>query len=152
MHIEFHPISSLSFSLSRYIHLLRTSTLSYPQYPNTPHKTRQNVLLTDFHQHADINNLAVYLAVDLLKSGRKVLVSDADVTWMQNPMPFLQGAGLRRDFIGMLAPTWKANGPVNTGLVYINPTRKSVILMETIENATIIKGNSDQVLWNQVIR
>jgi hypothetical protein len=50
--------------------------------------------------HADINNVALFLMHDVARLGYHAFVQDADVAWLKDPRPFLQHAIKRRDFIG----------------------------------------------------
>jgi len=102
--------------------------------------------------HADINNVALFLMRDTAKLGYQVFVQDADVAWLQDPRPFLRHAIERRDFIAMLAPFWTSMGPVNTGFIYIAPTQPMLVFLESMENAAEVKDTSDQRLWNTVLR
>jgi len=102
--------------------------------------------------HADINNVMLFLMVDLVEMGYHVLVHDADVAWIKDPRPFLLDASRRRDFIGMLAPFWTSMGPVNTGFLFLAPTRQLWVFLKSMENAAVVKGTSDQRLWNHVLR
>jgi len=65
--------------------------------------------------HADINNVALFMMNDLVELGFHVFVHDADVAWIRDPFPFFKNSIRRRDFLGMLAPFWNSMGPVNTG-------------------------------------
>lgn len=102
--------------------------------------------------HADINNLALFAMNDLTALGFQVFVHDADIAWLQNPFPFFESAIQRRDFIGMLAPFWTSMGPVNTGLLFLAPTLQTKVFLKSMENAAIVKGTSDQKLWNAILR
>jgi hypothetical protein len=102
--------------------------------------------------HADINNVMLFLMNDLVSMGYHVLVHDADIAWLKDPRPFLVNSSRRRDFIAMLAPFWTSMGPVNTGFLFLAPTRQLWVFLKSMENAAIIKGTSDQKLWNHVLR
>lgn len=102
--------------------------------------------------HADINNIALFAMSDLTSLGFNVFVHDADIAWLRDPFPFFRQAGKRRDFIGMLAPFWTSMGPVNTGLLYLRPTTQTKVFLKSMENAAIVKGTSDQRLWNAILR
>lgn len=52
----------------------------------------------------------------------------------------------------MYSPRHDSYGYMNSGFLYILPTRKSKILMKTLENLTFLKKGSDQILWNSVLR
>jgi len=102
--------------------------------------------------HADINNLLLLATVDIVDLGYYTLLHDVDMVWNRNPVPYLMSVIQRRDFVAMLAPRYDAQGPVNSGFVFINPTKKSRMLMKTLENLSGLKRKRDQILWNSVIR
>jgi hypothetical protein len=102
--------------------------------------------------HADINNIMLFLMNDLISMGYHVLVHDADIAWLKDPRPFLLQSSRRRDFIAMLAPFWTSMGPVNTGFLFLAPTQQLWVFLKSMENAAIIKGTSDQKLWNHILR
>lgn len=54
----------------------------------------------------------------------------------------------------MAAPSrrWDSKGPMNSGFIYIKPTRVSKIFLKTLENMCAIKEQSDQLLWNTALR
>lgn len=77
---------------------------------------------------------------------------DVDFVFLKDVFPFLQRAAARRDILGMYSPRHDAYGYYNSGFLYIIPTRKSKIFMKTLENLTLLKRTSDQVIWNTLIR
>lgn len=52
----------------------------------------------------------------------------------------------------MLSPYWEPKGVMNTGFIYFNPTFKTKIFLQTMENIAGVKMYFDQDLWNTVLR
>lgn len=102
--------------------------------------------------HADINNFLLLATVDIVDLGFNTLLHDVDIAWKANPFPYLEKAVVRRDFLAMEAPRSGALGPVNSGFVFIRPTKRSKVLLHTLENLAALKRKQDQVLWNSVIK
>lgn len=84
--------------------------------------------------------------------GYKTLLHDVDIAWKSNPLPYLVEAVKRRDFVAMEAPRKGAQGPINSGFVFINPTIRSKVLLQSMENLAGLKKKQDQILWNTVIK
>lgn len=102
--------------------------------------------------HSDINNIVLLAANELVQGGYQVIIHDVDIVWKKDVRSWLKRAGKRRDLLGMIAPYWDVKGVVNSGFVYIRPTTKGKILMQSLENLAPLKQNSDQELWNTVLR
>ena len=102
--------------------------------------------------HSDINTLLMFATIDLVRLGYYTLLQDVDMSWAADPREYLMNAVKTRDLVAMIAPRGDAHGPINSGFIFIAPTQKSTVLMDTLENLGALKGNSDQVLWNSVIR
>jgi hypothetical protein len=43
-------------------------------------------------------------------------------------------------------------GPINTGFLYFSPTFQMKIFLKTMENIAMVKGTSDQKLFNHLLR
>ncbi len=43
-------------------------------------------------------------------------------------------------------------GPLNSGFIYIQPTLISKAVLGTLENTCAIKSQSDQLIWNSLLR
>ena len=102
--------------------------------------------------HSDINTLLMLATIDFVRMGYFTLLQDVDMSWAADPREYLMSAVKSRDLVAMIAPRGDAHGPINSGFIFIAPSQKSRILMDTLENLGALKGNSDQVLWNSVMR
>ena len=102
--------------------------------------------------HSAINNVVLLAASELVQAGYEILLHDVDIVWKKDVRPWLASAGRRRDLLGMIAPYWNAKGVINSGFIYVRPTSMSKLLMQSLENVAPLKSNSDQELWNIVIR
>jgi len=72
--------------------------------------------------------------------------------FLGNPFPFLEKSIKRRDMLVMYSPRQDQLGPINSGFIYFSPTKKSKILLRSYENVCLIKRQSDQQLWNHLLR
>jgi len=103
--------------------------------------------------HADINNVLLIVANDVLSGLRhNIILHDVDIAWITDIREYLVNAGKRRDILGMSAPFWKAKGGVNTGFVYLRYNERTTIFMETLKNIAAVKKDSDQELFNIMLR
>ena len=84
--------------------------------------------------------------------GHHVLMVDVDIAWIRDPRLWLANDALSADVLAMVAARWDAQGTANTGMVFMRSNRRTKLLMESIVNLFPIKGWSDQVLFNQVLR
>lgn len=102
--------------------------------------------------HAAINHIILFTVNDLVQKGYEVIMQDVDVVWSRDIRPWLYSAGKRRDLIAQLAPYWDAKGIVNSGFIYIRPTRMSTIFLQSLVAIAPLKQTSDQQLWNVMLR
>ena len=77
---------------------------------------------------------------------------DVDIAWIRDPRLWLANDALSADVLAMVAARWDAQGTANTGMVFMRSNRRTKLLMDSIVNLFPIKGWSDQVLFNQVLR
>lgn len=102
--------------------------------------------------HALINTLLAFAGNFLLQRGYTIVLTDVDIVFKRNPFPYLNKAAKHRDVLGFLAPLTSQLGFMNSGFLYLRPTRKMKIFFQTFENLSFIKKRSDQQLWNTLLR
>jgi len=102
--------------------------------------------------HRFVNNFQMLLAKRLLARGHDVLCMDVDFIWMQDPIPFLKSLGDVSDILASLAPRWDSKGTANTGFMYLRNTPRTHLFVDSVINLMPIKGPSDQMLVNSVLR
>lgn len=105
--------------------------------------------------HSDINNV-LFLATNYVLQNSKnqdVLLHDVDQVWLNDgPIKYLKQAANRRDILGMESPYDAAQGGINTGFVYFSNTKKSRVFLQSVINVAGLKAQSDQVLFNTMLR
>jgi len=89
---------------------------------------------------------------ELVQKGYDIIFQDTNSVWLQDIRPFLVAAGKRRDVLTLFSQSDKADGMLNPALAYVTNTRKSRLLMQTLENLKTNKGWNDAILWNSLAR
>mmetsp|Transcript_4 Transcript_4/g.7 ORF Transcript_4/g.7 Transcript_4/m.7 type:complete len:507 (+) Transcript_4:140-1660(+) len=102
--------------------------------------------------HSDINSVTIIVANEIIQLNYTLLLHDVDIVWKRDPRHWLTEAAVHRDALAMFAPRWDALGVANSGFMWITPSRRTRIFMQTLENLLPIKGISDQQLWNAALR
>jgi hypothetical protein len=81
--------------------------------------------------------VAVAAKNDLMQLGYHVIFNDADVVWLKDPSHFLLYDPMCRDVDVMmqLAPRIDAQGPGNSGFVFLRNNARTRVFMQTFANA-----------------
>jgi hypothetical protein len=114
---------------------------------------RYNIHTANVGGHADINNVMLLVANQVLqRTGKNVALHDVDIVWFRDIRPWLIHAGRRRDFLAQTSPYDVAKGVINTGFVYFRNTARSRLFVQSLVNVAPLKKDSDQKLFNIVLR
>ncbi len=114
--------------------------------------TRNNVAKMGF---PDSMAMLVTCMAELLDMGYTVISQDADVVWKYDARDYLESPGLRNIHLAtQMAPRPDAQGPVNTGFVFIRPSEITrVFLRSLIQLLPLFYMRvDDQVVWNSLLR
>mmetsp|Transcript_43909 Transcript_43909/g.70593 ORF Transcript_43909/g.70593 Transcript_43909/m.70593 type:complete len:471 (+) Transcript_43909:55-1467(+) len=114
--------------------------------------TRNNVAKMGF---PDSMAILVTCLTQLLEMKYTVITQDADVVWLKDVRHYLSSEKLRNvHLITQMAPRADAQGPVNTGFVYMRPAKITVVYMKSLIQSLPLfyMRVDDQVVWNTLLR
>ncbi len=101
-------------------------------------------------------SMLILTAAELVDMGYDVLIQDADVGWYRDPIPELETdptiANL--DMMFQTGVRFDAQGPSNTGVVYIRSNKKTRLFLNSMVNAVVMVYHmfDDQRFWNNMLR
>ena len=98
------------------------------------------------------------ISLDGLRTGTNVMLSDADVVWLRDPLPIILESYSGCDFLFTTDDPMSSQKPSwhNTGFVFFSSTPSTIQVIElfqlwTSEHAEELKGYDDQHAWKEFL-
>jgi len=128
-----------------------------PRHLDKDWATKWNLTANNVAKMGFPDSMAILVAClsELLEMGYTVITQDADVVWRHDVREYVATDQLRNiHLLTQMAPRADAQGPVNTGFVYMRPSKITQVYMRSlVETLPLFYMRvDDQVVWNTLLR